>query len=147
MARLNINQNIIVKNCEIRMPRARCLELINVGSRLITICVTKCWKCPGNQWNLEVGMCHCVSTLKFSTLKPRYNEQVSQTLFVHYIEYFTISNVISLVNPQIWSWVLFTISWNSLYPGLLYRGLSVRICTQILFSFSIKNTQKCEFLD
>ena len=49
-----------------------------------TICVTKCWKCPGNQWNLEVGMCHCVSTLKLSTkykveytvpqLKVRVNE-------------------------------------------------------------------------
>ena len=27
-------------------------------------------------------------TLNISTLKPRYNEQVSQTLFVHYIEYY-----------------------------------------------------------
>ena len=115
------------------MPRARCLELINVGSRLITICVTKCWKCPGNQWNLEVGMCHCVSTLKFSTLKPRYNEQVSQTLFVHYIEYFTISNVISLVNPQIWSWVLFTISRNSLYQGLSVLSTSTYLVDRVHF--------------
>ena len=60
-----------------------------------------------------------------STLKPRYNEQVIQTLFVNYIEYFTISKVISLVNPQNWIWVLFTISRNSLYRGSLYRGLSV----------------------
>ena len=38
---------------------------------------------------------------------------------------FTISNVICLVNPQNESWVLFIISRNSLYQGLLYRGLSV----------------------
>ena len=58
-------------------------------------------------------------------LKPWYNEQVSQTLFVHYIEYFTISNVICLVNPQNRSWVLFTITRNSLHRGSLYQGLSV----------------------
>ena len=57
-----------------------------------------------------------------STLKLRYNEQVNQILFVHYIEYFTISNVICLVNPQNGSWVLFTILQNSLYRGLLYQG-------------------------
>ena len=34
------------------------------------------------------------------TLKPRYIEQVCQTLFVNYIEKFTISNVIYLVNLQ-----------------------------------------------
>ena len=56
------------------------------------------------------------------TLKPWYNEQVSQTLFVHYNEYFNISNVICLVNPKNGSWVLFTIWQNSLYWGLLYRG-------------------------
>ena len=33
------------------------------------------------------------------TVKPLYNEQVSHILFVHYIEYFTTSNVICLVNP------------------------------------------------
>ena len=43
-----------------------------------------------------------------STLKPWYSEQVRQTLFVYYIEYFTISNVICLVDPQNGSWVLFT---------------------------------------
>ena len=59
-----------------------------------------------------------------STLKPWYSEQVRQTLFVYYIEYFTISNVICLVNPQNGSWVLFTISRNSLYRGSLYQGLS-----------------------
>ena len=51
-----------------------------------------------------------------STLKPRYNEQVSQTPFL-----FTISNAICLVNPQNGS--LFTKSRNSLYQGSLYRGL------------------------
>ena len=61
----------------------------------------------------------------YRTLKPRYSKQVSQTLFVHYIEQFTISNVNCLVNPQNGSWVLFTISQNSLYQGSLYRGLSV----------------------
>ena len=59
-----------------------------------------------------------------STLKPLYSEQVRHTLFVHYIEWFTISNVICLVNPQNGSWVLFTIVWNSLYWGSLYQGLS-----------------------
>ena len=39
--------------------------------------------------------------------------------------FFTISNVIYLVNLQNGSWVLFTISWNSLYWGSLYQGLSV----------------------
>ena len=63
--------------------------------------------------------------LSICTLKPRYNEQVSQTLFVHYIERFTISNVNYLVNPQNGSLVLLTISRNSLYQGMLYRGLSV----------------------
>ena len=38
--------------------------------------------------------------LNIGTLKPQYSEQVRQTLFVHYIELFTISNVICLVNPQ-----------------------------------------------
>ena len=33
-------------------------------------------------------------------LKPQYSEQVYQTLFVHYIKLFTISNVIYLVNTQ-----------------------------------------------
>ena len=37
----------------------------------------------------------------------------------------SISNVLCLVNPQKWSWVLFTISQNSLYWGSLYQGLSV----------------------
>ena len=36
-----------------------------------------------------------------------------------------ISNITCLVNPQNGSQVLFTISRNSLYPGSLYRGLSV----------------------
>ena len=40
---------------------------------------------------------------------------------------FTISNVICLVNPQNGSWILFTISQNSLYRSLLYLGLSVLI--------------------
>ena len=44
--------------------------------------------------------------------------KVCQTLFVHYIELFTISNVICSVNPQNRSWVLFTISRNSLYQDL-----------------------------
>ena len=65
-------------------------------------------------------------TLYSSTLKPRYSEQICQTLFLHYIEKFTISNAICLVNPQNGSWVLLTISWNSLYQGSLYQGLSVR---------------------
>ena len=56
------------------------------------------------------------------TLKPRYSEQVRQTLFVHYNELFTTSNVLCLVNPQNGSWVLFTLSQNSLYQGSLYRG-------------------------
>ena len=60
-----------------------------------------------------------------STLKPRYSEQVRQTLFVHYIEKFTISNVICLVDPQNGSWVLFTILQNSVNRGSLYRGLGV----------------------
>ena len=68
-------------------------------------------------WNF---WCH-----KCSTLKPRYSEQVRQTLLVHYIEEFTISNMICLVNPQNGSWVLFTISRNSLFWGSLYWGLSV----------------------
>ena len=38
---------------------------------------------------------------------------------------FTISNVKCLVNPRSGSWVLFTISQNSLYWGSLYRGLIV----------------------
>ena len=38
---------------------------------------------------------------------------------------FTTSNVICLVYPQNGSWVLFTISQNSLYWGSLYQGLSV----------------------
>ena len=63
--------------------------------------------------------------LKIDTLKPQYSEQVCQTLSVHYIELFTTSNVICLVNPQNGSWVLFTILRNSLYRGLLYRGMSV----------------------
>ena len=62
---------------------------------------------------------------RYSTLKPRNNEQVNQTLFVHYIEYFTMSNVIWLVNFQNGSWVLLTISQNSLYRGSLNRDLSV----------------------
>ena len=38
--------------------------------------------------------------LRNSTLKPWYSEQVSQTLFVHYIEYFSISNVKYLVSSS-----------------------------------------------
>ena len=64
-----------------------------------------------------------------STLKPWYSEQVRQTLFVHYIKYFTdtISNVICLVNSQNGNWVLFTTSRNWLHRGSLYHGLSVSI--------------------
>ena len=62
-----------------------------------------------------------------NTLKPRNSEHFRQTLFVHYIKYFTISNVICLVNPPNGNWVLFTISQNSLYRGSLYWGLSVFI--------------------
>ena len=36
-----------------------------------------------------------------------------------------ILNVICIVNPQNGSWVLFTISQNSLFRGSLYQGLSV----------------------
>ena len=36
----------------------------------------------------------------FYTLKPQYSEQILQTLFVHYMELFTISNVICSINPQ-----------------------------------------------
>ena len=61
------------------------------------------------------------------TLKPWYREQVRQNLFVNYIEWFTISNIICLVNPQNGSWVLFTILQNSLYWGSLYQGLSVLV--------------------
>ena len=53
------------------------------------------------------------------TLEPWYSEQVSQILFVHYIEEFDISYVIGLVNPQNGSWVLFTISRSSLYWGFV----------------------------
>ena len=71
-----------------------------------------------------------------STLKPRYSEQVRQTLFVHYIEKFTISNVICLVDPQNESWVLFTILQNSVNRGSLYQGLGVACmytsCTRYL---------------
>ena len=66
-----------------------------------------------------------------STLKPRYCEQVRQTLFVHYIEKFTISNVICLVDPQNGSWVLFTILRNSVNPGSLYRGLGYKVFPHI----------------
>ena len=59
------------------------------------------------------------------TLKCRNSKQIHQTLFVHYMEYFIISNVICLINPQNGSWVLFTILRNSLYRGSLYRDLSV----------------------
>ena len=38
---------------------------------------------------------------------------------------FTKSNVICLVNPQNGSWVLFTLSQNSLYRGSLYKDLNV----------------------
>ena len=56
----------------------------------------------------------------------RVNKSVMHTLFVHYFELFTtISNVICLANPQIRSWVLFTILRNSLYRDLLHQGLSV----------------------
>ena len=43
---------------------------------------------------------HFLLSSEFSTLKSRYSEQVHDTLFVHCIEQFTISNVICLVNPQ-----------------------------------------------
>ena len=76
--------------------------------------------------------CTIKSVTNSGSLKPQYSKQVRQTLFVHYriIHYppwFTISNhnVICLANPQNGSWVLFTISQNSLYWGSLYRGLSV----------------------
>ena len=39
--------------------------------------------------------------------------------------FFTISNLICLVNPQNGIWALFTISRNSLYQGSLYQSLSV----------------------
>ena len=58
-------------------------------------------------------------------LKPWYSEQIRQTIFVHYIEWFTTSNVICLVNAQNGSWVLFTILQNLLYQGSLYQVLSV----------------------
>ena len=73
--------------------------------------------------------------------KPRYNKQVSQTLFVHYTEYFTISNVISLVNPQIGSWVLFSISRISLYQGSLFRGIYLRVINQDALLY-LKTRQK-----
>ena len=66
------------------------------------------------------------SELFWNTLKPWYSEQVYQTLFVHYIEWFSaLSNLIYLVNTQNGSWVLFTISRNLLFRGSLYEGLSV----------------------
>ena len=57
----------------------------------------------------------------FSTLKPWYSEQVCQTFL------FTILNnsIYQMWYPQNGSWVLFTISRNSLYWGSLYQGLSV----------------------
>ena len=79
--------------------------------------------------NVSLEMYRILMMIIPCTLKPQYNEQVIQTLFVHYIEYFTISNVIFLVNLQNGSWLLFTISRNSLYRGSLYRGLSVYLCT------------------
>ena len=86
-------------------------------------------------------------TLNISTLKPRYSEQVSQTLFVHYSERFTISNVICLVNCQDGNWVLFTVSGNSLHQGSLYRGLSVLIKTlQLMPIVIVKNWGKLLFM-
>ena len=41
--------------------------------------------------------------------------------------FFTISNLICLVNAQNGIWALFTISRNSLYQGSLYQGLNVHI--------------------
>ena len=68
--------------------------------------------------------CTIKSVTNSGSLKPQYSKQVRQTLFVHYriIHYIKCN---CLANPQNGSWVLFTISRNSLYWGSLYRGLSV----------------------
>ena len=58
---------------------------------------------------LALMLCCKTVNIKINTLKPRCNKHVHQTLFVRYIEYFTISNAICLVNPQNGSCVLFTI--------------------------------------
>ena len=72
--------------------------------------------------------------MHWHTLKPRYNEQVRQTLFVHYIEYFTISNVICLVSPQNGIRVLLTMSQNSLYRGLSVFGLEDPLVLNVILS-------------
>ena len=47
----------------------------------------------------------CNPQIHIGTLKPWYSEQVYQTLFVHYIKKFTISNVICLVKSSYGSWL------------------------------------------
>ena len=73
----------------------------------------------------------------------------TQTLFVHYIEYSTISNVKWLVNPQNGSWVLFTKSRNSLFWRSLYQGLSViHTCLAIdrlLLGTNVKESNSQEY--
>ena len=49
------------------------------------------------------------------TIIPQVSEH-----FLFTISKFTVSNVICLVNPQNGSWILFTLSQNSLYRGSLY---------------------------
>ena len=52
-----------------------------------------------------------------------------------------MSNLICLVNPQNRSWVLFSISQNSLNRGSLYPGLSVLRALQFISSFPSPNQQ------
>ena len=74
---------------------------------------------------------------KSCTLKPRYSKQDCQTFFVHYIEWFTISNIICVVNPQNGSWIFFTISRNSQYRSSLFQGFSVNIFFEMLGNYKV----------
>ena len=42
----------------------------------------------------------CIMVQIEGTFKPRYSEQVRQTLFIHYVEELLVYHVICLVNPQ-----------------------------------------------
>ena len=74
---------------------------------------------------------HSAATVRFDEPIERHinldivNKSVRPFLFTISNVIYTISNVIYLVKLQNGSWVLFTISRNSLYRGSLYQALSV----------------------
>ena len=69
------------------------------------------------------------ATLTAQNLKVTLIEWLLKLTLLEWHQVFRpISNVICLVKPQNGSWVLFTISGNSLYRGSLYQGLSVLTC-------------------